>query len=257
MSVDNLPESEYDKAGDFYFEWLGRNMPARDDRIDPLIEIMLAMLGDVNGRCVCDLACGEGYLSRILAGLGARVTGVDLSQILLRHARRHSQQRNINYILDDAQSLSRIADASMDAVVCNMALMDIPDLSATLASVRRILVDGGTFVFRILHPCFVTPFNAENPPEDLDENGNFKALRVSRYSLEGKWYSNGTGMCGTLGSHHRMLSTYLNGLFANGFQLTELSEPLASLDSTTTVQQMDSIVPTFLITKSNALPSSA
>lgn len=35
----------------------------------------------------------------------------------------------------------------MDAVICHMALMDIPDLGATLSSIRRVLVDHGRFVF--------------------------------------------------------------------------------------------------------------
>lgn len=251
MSVDNLPESEYDKVGEFYISWLGG--PDREVSISSDIELMLSMLGNVNGRCVCDLACGEGFLSRILASRGARVTGVDISRTLLDHARRHLQQENISYVLDDAQSLNRITSSSMDAVVCNMALMDIPDLSATLASVRRILIDSGTFVFHILHPCFFTPFNVKNPPEELDSEGNFVAVRTTRYSVEGKWYSNGTGMCGTLGSYHRMLSTYFNALFVNGFQLIELYEPIEPADTASTVRQMGSIVPTHLIAKSTAL----
>lgn len=250
MSATDLPESEYDKVGDFYINWLGGS--DRDENISLDIEIMLSMLGDIDGRCVCDLGCGEGFLSRILASRGARVRGIDISRILLGYARRHPQQQNISYILDDAQSLSRITTASMDAVVCNMALIDIPDLSATLSAVRRVLVDGGTFVFQILHPCFFTPFNAKNPPEEMDSDGNFIAARTTRYSVEGKWYSNGTGMCGTLGSHHRMLSTYLNTLVVNGLQLAELYEPIALADTTATVRQRESVVPTYMIAKLTA-----
>ena len=188
MSIDELADSEYDKVGGFYLNWLDRNVPDRDRRIQPSVEIMLAMLGDVQGISICDLGCGEGYLSRILASRGALVTGVDISQMLLRHAKEHSDDHGIAYVLDDAQSLNQVSDASMDAVICNMALMDIPDLAATLFNVRRILADNGRFIFAILHPCFFTPFNAENPQEEFDEEGNFKALRVSRYGLEGKWY---------------------------------------------------------------------
>ena len=36
------------------------------------------LMGDVNGQIVLDLACGEGYNTRILARKGAKVTGVDL-----------------------------------------------------------------------------------------------------------------------------------------------------------------------------------
>lgn len=253
MSTNNLPESEYDKVGDFYHSWLEKHWSDRDAHVSQDIEIMLAMLGSIEGRRICDLACGEGFLSRILAARGARVTGVDLSRILLGHARRHSQQANISYILDDAQSLNCITTASMDAVVCNMALMDIPDLSATFTSVRRILVDEGAFVFQILHPCFFTPFNVDTPTVDLDEKGNFKAHRVSRYGLEGKWYSGGIGMCGTLGSHHRMISTYLNALAISGFRLAQLHEALAPLENTeATVPQVDNVIPSHLIAKAMA-----
>ena len=142
----------------------------------------------------------------------------------------------------------------MDAVICNMALMDIPDLTATLSNVRRILLDNGKFIFTILHPCFFPPFNAENPQEEFDEEGKFMALRVSRYGHEGKWYSDGIGMRGTLGSHHRTLSTYFNTLIRSGFQLAEISEPLDSLEDPVE-RRRESIVPTLLIAKAIALPS--
>ena len=142
----------------------------------------------------------------------------------------------------------------MDAVLCHMALMDIPDLAATLSSVRRVLVDQGRFVFTILHPCFFSPFDAENPREDLDEEGNFRAVRVSRYGREGKWYSDGSGMCGTLGGHHRTLSTYFNTLIESGFQLSEVSEPLVSPEGSEE-RRRESVVPTLLIGRAIALPS--
>ena len=129
--------SEYDQADDFYFDWLDKNLPERDRNIQPSIEIMLAMLGHVHGIKVCDLGCGDGYLSRILASRGALLSGVDISRNLLRHAKEYSSQLDITYLLDDAQSMSQVSEASLDAVICNMALMDIPDLSATMPGVRR------------------------------------------------------------------------------------------------------------------------
>ena len=49
MSTHELIESEYDKAGDFYINWLDKNVPERDTQIQPSIEIMLAMLGESKG----------------------------------------------------------------------------------------------------------------------------------------------------------------------------------------------------------------
>lgn len=90
--------------------------------------------------------------------------------------------------------------------------MVLPGLEETYGAVRRILRDDGTFVFSIVHPCFETSFNAANPAFITDENGNFVAKGVTRYGEEGKWFSDGDGMYGTLGSFHRKLSTYVEHL---------------------------------------------
>ncbi len=51
---------------------------------------MLAMLGEVRGRNVLDLGCGEGGYARELAKRGAAVTGVDGSARLIEVARSRS-----------------------------------------------------------------------------------------------------------------------------------------------------------------------
>ena len=208
------------------------------------------MLGNVEGRQICDLACGEGFLSRVLAERQAVVTGIDISENLLAHARRQSIGLPIEYLRDDAQSLAVVPDASFDAVVCNMALMDIPNLEATFRTANRILRPAGMFIFVVLHPCFETPFNVDNSPIVEDEEGNFAALKITRYGEEGKWYSGGTGMRGTLGSIHRMLCTYLNTLVAAGFTISDVVEPLrpASKDRSSQVEQSQ-FIPLVLIVK--------
>ena len=92
------------------------------------------------------------------------MVGVDASESLLSHARRLEQQtpRGIEYIHDDAQNLTPEAlTALFDAVVCHMALMDIPDLEPTVRSIARILKPGGCFVASIIHPCYKTPADGE------------------------------------------------------------------------------------------------
>ena len=41
---------------------------------------LVRLLGDVKGKKVFDIACGEGYFSRIFSKEGALVTGVDISK---------------------------------------------------------------------------------------------------------------------------------------------------------------------------------
>jgi hypothetical protein len=133
-----------------------------------------------------------------------------------------------------------------------MALMDIADAPATFRTVYRILRNQGEFLFSILHPCFETPFNAKNPPAEQDAEGNFVAKRITRYHEEGKWFSDGTGMRGTLGSIHRMLSTYVNALIQSGFRIEEMVEPLLPAGEYTTFEEQQmSTVPTFLVVRTS------
>jgi SAM-dependent methyltransferase len=65
------------------------------------------LLGDVEGLSVLDLACGDGYTSRVLAGMGANVVGVDISQEQIKWARQFEAQNplDITYFVDDAAKL--------------------------------------------------------------------------------------------------------------------------------------------------------
>jgi ubiquinone/menaquinone biosynthesis C-methylase UbiE len=122
-----------------------------------LVDSVLAeLIGEVAGQEVLSLACGQGQDARLLAHIGAVVTGVDVSEEMLRHAREHeaAEPRGVRYVEGDARDLAELGSASFDGVVCHMALMDIPDLTPTIKSVARVLRDDGWFVFSIVHPCY-------------------------------------------------------------------------------------------------------
>src|SRR5262245_50376236 len=91
--------------------------------IRPAVE---RLLGDVDGRRVLEIACGNGLFARRLAGRGATVVATDASKPMLERARLHSSD-GIEYLpLDaaDAEQLAALGDDRFDAVICNMALMD-------------------------------------------------------------------------------------------------------------------------------------
>jgi 2-polyprenyl-3-methyl-5-hydroxy-6-metoxy-1,4-benzoquinol methylase len=118
-------------------------------------------MGQVEGLRICDLACGEGYLSRELARRGALVTGVDISSKLLDLAASESAGGpSINYVRDDARQLHKLEANAFHVVVCNLALMDIPNLGMVYQTVWRVLKHNGQFLASLLHPCFETPFTA-------------------------------------------------------------------------------------------------
>lgn len=199
----------YDEIADWYDESVRANGLLTTALLSPTLQ---HLTGSLNGRTICDLACGQGVLSRFMAERGADVTGIDLSERLLDFARRDeaADPLGITYRRDDAQVLTTVSDAAFDGVVCAMALMDIPDLSATLRTVHRVLVPGGWFVFVIMHPCF------QSPPD-------------TGYYAEGFWRSeNPNGVRGKVGAYHRTLSTYVNALTEADLWLQTLMEPQLS-----------------------------
>jgi 2-polyprenyl-3-methyl-5-hydroxy-6-metoxy-1,4-benzoquinol methylase len=66
------------------------------------------LLGDLKGKTVLDLACGEGFFTRFLKQAGAsRVVGVDISQGMIQLAREEENRRplGIEYLVHDVTTL--------------------------------------------------------------------------------------------------------------------------------------------------------
>jgi SAM-dependent methyltransferase len=214
--------SRYDAIAEWYDQSIGETGGSRFEGIEwPCLD---RLLGDLRDRSVLDLACGQGFLSRILARRGARVIGIDLSVGLLDRARAREATNplGIVYVQDDATVLASQPDSRFDLVICRYALMDIPDLTATCRAVARVLEPSGRFVATITHPCFYTP----HAQTVRDENGSMVYWASDRYFDEGEWWSdNKNGVRGQVGAIHRTLSTYVNAGLAAGLTLVGLVEP--------------------------------
>jgi ubiquinone/menaquinone biosynthesis C-methylase UbiE len=113
------------------------------------------LIGDVKGLVVLDLACGEGYNTRILARRGAEVIGVDFSERMIRFARQTEEKEKLGicYRLMDAANLGEVSNNYFDLVTCFMSLQDIKDFRKAISEVARVLKEGGRFIFSIPHPC--------------------------------------------------------------------------------------------------------
>ena len=185
--------------------------------------VLLDVLGDIHSQHICDLGCGEGRVSRLLAQRGAYVVGVDLSSSLIEIALGEGAAHplGICYRVDDAESLDTIPDTSFDGVVCCLALMDFASLAATFHAVWLILKPGGWFTFLITHPCFAAPHARLRA-----EPGRSVCWEIQEYFSEGYWRSEDSGyLCARIGAQHRMLSTYLNELVGAGFNIARVVEP--------------------------------
>jgi SAM-dependent methyltransferase len=95
---------------------------------------------------VLDLACGDGYLLDLLrrrAHPQLHLIGVDMSEHELQAARQRLGP-DVPLYHERAQQLS-FPDATVDVVLCHMALMLMAPLDDVVAELRRILVPNGIF----------------------------------------------------------------------------------------------------------------
>ena len=212
-----MPATPYDRIANWYDERVRAGWGDSGGQQQAL-SALSALMGDIGGKEVCDLACGQGAIARRLAQAGASVVGTDISDRLLQIAKREEEAEplGIAYVRDDAQRLAKLSDHSFDGVVCTWSLLDIEDLTACLKAVARILRPAGWFVFVITHPCFQAPGGRW-----VDAN-----RLVGNYFEEGLWRSdNPEGVRGKVGAYHRTLSTYVNGLVEAGLMIERLIEP--------------------------------
>lgn len=110
-------------------------------------------LGDVRGCRVLDLGCGTGRHAAWLAGAGARVTAVDFSEEMLKHARDKLAGTDVRFVVHDLHEPLPFGDASFDAVVSGLVLEHLRDLDGFFREARRVLTARGRAVVSAMHPA--------------------------------------------------------------------------------------------------------
>ena len=121
-----------------------------------LFEEEVALLGAVAGAEVLHLMCNCGQDTLSIAGLGARVTGIDLSDAAIDTATSLAREAGISARFVRAEifeGLAELAPASFDVVFVSYgALGWIADVGGLFAAAARVLRPGGRLVVVEFHP---------------------------------------------------------------------------------------------------------
>ncbi len=178
---------------------------------------------------ILDVACGEGTVVRYLAKLGAKVTGIDISNMIDRAIEREKKDKlGIRLLKLNAEELHyEFERGYFDKVVCNMALMDIADFKVTLKNIAHVLKDNGIFVFSITHPAFSFPA-ATTLRIPKGSKRNEDRIRILQNYFDERpvlitYWEGFPSVC-----FQRPISSYVNELVKNNLEIIEMSEPRAS-----------------------------
>ncbi len=115
----------------------------------------LAALGDVMDKSVCVLGSGDNQVVFALAGLGARVTSVDVAQNQLDIAKGRAESLgfDVAFVRADVTDLSVFERAQFDVVYTGgHVAVWVADLRAYYSEAARILRGGGLFLINEYHP---------------------------------------------------------------------------------------------------------
>lgn len=116
-------------------------------RLQFINEVMLER-DSLNKLSVLDIGCGGGILSESLAEQGADVLGIDTDAMLLKVAREHAKQRQLNIEYQEenivaATQFIKKYQASFDIVTC-MELLEHCDTPQTaIAAIKKLVKKDG------------------------------------------------------------------------------------------------------------------
>ncbi len=113
----------------------------------------------VLGARVCDMACGEGYGSSVLARGAASVVGVDANPEAFEHARLRYRSDNLRFERGPVESHGE--PGSFDAVVFLQTIEHVQDPAAVLSHMRSLLTAGGAVYVTTPNLLTIAPAGAE------------------------------------------------------------------------------------------------
>lgn len=151
---------------------------------------MIAWLGLDPGAKVLDLCCGMGRHSMALHEAGFEVTGVDLSPVLLREAKKNDPEGRVAWLRADMRELP--LSGGFDAVVNLFSSFGYFERDEehvrVLKEIARMLKPGGRFIIDYLNPRYIAD-HLVPASERTDEGQLISEKRAIESGYVKKWIS--------------------------------------------------------------------
>lgn len=187
-----------------------------------LNDIELLLLGDVSGKNILHLQCHFGQDTISFARMGAKATGVDLSDKAIERAREFAQKLNLDvtFVCCDIYDAPTLIDEKFDIVFTSYGTIGwFPDLEKWANVVSHFLKPNGKFVMADFHPVlwmfdndfetvFYHYFNVE--PIVENETGTYADKQAAIETKTITW--------------NHPISEILNNLIKSGLEINSFDE---------------------------------
>jgi len=128
-----------------YSCWRASEIGAVTERLER--QLILELVGDVGGRNVLDVGCGDGELALELAKRGGIVTGIDASAAMIATAKTRATEHNadVTFRVATAEQLP-FAAGQFHVVTAVTILCFVEDARPVFREITRVLRPGGRLV---------------------------------------------------------------------------------------------------------------
>ncbi len=174
------------------------------------------LMGDVRGKSILDLGCGDGMFGQMLLAMGCKsYFGVDGSANMIAKAK-----------INLATSAAQIEHATLedwsypvsefDMVFARLVLHYIDDVEALFNRISDSMTTGGTLIFSVEHPVITSSekrWQGKGQRQDWLVDDYFRGGRRENSWLGGK-----------VVKYHRTIEQYFSALQRTGFEVNALRE---------------------------------
>jgi 2-polyprenyl-6-hydroxyphenyl methylase / 3-demethylubiquinone-9 3-methyltransferase len=150
----NIDPEEIKKFDEFAKTWWDPNGSMSPlHGLTPIRIDYLNQHASITNQKILDIGCGGGILSEKMAALGGMVTGIDMSEKVLRVAKDHAEKNNINcdYQQSTAEAFAKEHANTFDIITCLEMLEHVPEPSAIIQACQQMLKPGGTLFFSTIN----------------------------------------------------------------------------------------------------------
>lgn len=184
--------------------------------------IELEELGDIKGKTILHLQCHFGMDTLSLARMGAKVTGVDMSDQAIEAAKKLNEELNLDaeFICCNIFDLPKLLDKKFDIVFTSYGVIGwLPELDEWGKLISHFLKPGGMFYMVEFHP-FIWIFDDE-----------FKYFQYSYFlkgpieeTYSGTYADRNADIQNTSYGWNHTFSEIFNSLINNGLEVNFLNE---------------------------------
>lgn len=200
------PANPWDEHADTYADWIAAREPEYR-RPGSMLNRLLGLLGDLDGRPALDAGCGEGLLARAMAKRGAHVTGIDLSPRLIQHARAKDLDGTIDYRVGDLSRPHPALAGSFAAVGSFLVLNDVREYRGFARTLADLAKPGARLALVLNNPYSSVVREHVTDYFDSVAMGTYRGM--AQQGITARYY-------------HRTLEEYLDAFLGAGLRLAKL-----------------------------------